>query len=193
MGSQNLQTMCAEFMTFFAAQSGGNYTNGSAPASYPATVAPTSTRPQSYQNGSGTDGIIDCNNSGNNPGSYGKFIFFATYAGGVSAHTFNAKIVGWQKAENIWIPITLAEVLCTTGTAVGVGTVGPIKAVHYFAGTVVKSSSNILIARSEIMPADNGIQMLILDLTGVQALQLLIGTPDSGSGAAAANGMVAWF
>lgn len=147
-------TPALAFEPFFA-------TTPPAPAAY-ATIAVATTQPAA-------DGVIRLKTiESESPFSFGKILF---YANGTAGASFKAKIVGWQRMVADWIPITLADVTCTIGSAVR------------STGEKIVSgiTANNIVANSEIVIADNNVQVLKLDLMGVEDLQLVPGPIVSGT------------
>ena len=140
-------------------------------------------------------GVLDIS-SGNRSGgiNYGKFLFYGT---GTAAQTFEAKLIGWTWANTaiagvgsgIWLPTTLADLTCTLGSTAGAGTTGLLTTSQLMVGTIAVISS-LIEANYDLIPADNGIQMIRLDLSGFQRIQMCVGPS---GGATNGNGLLSGF
>lgn len=173
MGFQKtIETLASAFSPMFAT----NKAVGTLPVPVPQLADPL----ERGSNGAIAAGVVDISPSGASPSNYGKFIFYGT---GTATQTFEAKIIGWQQAQqgvnSVWIPVTLADLLCTLSSTPGpTGSTGPVLATHKMVGTIAVISS-LIETNYDLWPADNGIQMIRMDLSGFQRLQLLIGTESS--------------
>jgi hypothetical protein len=182
MSSFALQTAALNGIPFYAA----NVAPSSSVAQQVATTTDLTNAKYATAHG------LMCSGGGNRTQqNFGKFIFWGT---GSATNTFEAKIVAWTQIgvgqSALWVPWqTLIDLTCTLGTAVGVnGT--PITASMKFVGTLAVISSMVDVNYT-IPPADNGIQILKIDLAGYQVIQLLLG--NSGTPASDANGALAGF
>lgn len=147
-------TAANDFQTF--------YKTPPAPTAY-ATLPITATAPAG-------DGVIDKGGGKQNPGKISKIVFWAV---GTSTSSFSAKIVGYTQTDGEWWPITLADVLCTIGAS------RRANGTENVVGTIA-INSGLVVANYEIVPADNGIQVLKLDLMGCQRIKLVPG-PKTGT------------
>lgn len=149
-----------------------------------ATPAPTLAEPIG-------DGILPISGSGQ---SWFNYLMLAFFGVGDAAQTFAAKVVGWRQVGNgatgpgLWLPTTLASVTATLGSVAGpAGSTGPILATHKLAGTVAVAGS-LIEPNNDLWPSDLGLQVLRLDASGFQKIQLLIGTGSATSGNALLTG-----
>jgi hypothetical protein len=138
-----------------------------------ATLAPALTDP--LRN---VTGVLAVGEHGVTQGANAKFIFFGV---GTSTQTFNAKIIGWTRAGNLWIPVTMASLNCTLSSTAGAGDIGGVLATELFVGTLSVNSS-LIQTGGAAWPSDGGIQLLPLNLAGFQRIQLAIGSGTASHG-----------
>lgn len=123
-------------------------------------------------------------------------VIICPYGVGSDNNTFSMRVIGWRvvgqqtPTTQIWVPVILAEVLCTiSASAPGVaGCV--ISATEFFADTiaVVGTSGNQGVSMDLLSTANNDISSGVFDLKGFQKMELSFST---GSVATSANALIA--
>lgn len=149
---QTISTWPARFQSLFTAV----ITAGTITAPNATTTEPTG------------DGILTMNN---NPGAFNAaaFVFF----GGTAAlGTFTARITGWRRIGNLWIPVPLLALAGTLGTMTGAnGEV--VTASQLFADTL--TASTVFTSAYEIInPTGNQVALVKVDGFGCEKLQVQV-------------------
>ena len=103
-----------------------------------------------------------------------RFIFVSN---GAENATYSARIVIWNKAEDLWIPEIIANLDLTASTSTGSVSSTYINNTFRFADIVALTSSTSNTTHIEIIsPANNTIGSVALDLAGAQIVQVLLNT-----------------
>ena len=118
-----------------------------------------------------------------------KIIPFGT---GADDSTFSIRVIGWEYAGDLWIPIIRVEIQCTLGTAVGViGT--SVKDTEKFSDVLSMTTGNTSItgySNSDLTlwsPSNNLISEAVVDVRGSELVELQFTT---GSSATDCNALV---
>lgn len=195
MAEMTVQTLATVYENFFAA----DFTL-SGTVSMP---APSKNDPYQLSSSGNSAGVISTSGSSQAGSSiarsnFGKFIFWGS---GTATNTFEALIVGWSyqglSPQGQWVPILLADLICTLGTTAGAQATGgspannpPLTTAKYVSTIAVNNS--IVVPNNAIWPAlANGIVTFAADLSGFQRIQLVLGT--NGTPSTTANGAMSGF
>lgn len=142
-------------------------------------------------------GVIELDAGNGCPGNFALLSFFGL---GSNNTTCAPLILGWKRASSgsnpsQWVPLVLADLTVTLGSATGTSNgltadTRPIASTYSMAKTIVVNSS-VIIPAYDLIPARSNppVQMIRLDVTGVQRLQLIVG-PGSVTNL---NGLVSFF
>jgi len=146
-------------------------------SSYPSRV-PTLTQPSGA-------GVISPPRTGEYSRGVMQIIPYGTDA---ADETFNIRIIGWrQTGGNLFIPVKLAELSCTLGSAVGVAT-ADVDQTQFFADTIGVTFGNDGVDVENLSPTDNTVASAIVDTKGCPYVEILFDM----NAAASANALVAW-
>jgi hypothetical protein len=113
-------------------------------------------------------------------------VMLLAYGTNADENTLSSRVIGWRYvgtaddlgANRLWIPVLLAELLWTTGTASGaVG--GVLVANQLFADTVSITTGNANVSVEILSPTNNLIAWAIVDLKGFQKLEISFQTGGS--------------
>jgi len=125
---------------------------------------PTATAPVD-----GVDGVIGALSGNDEAGNAAAIVFYGTRTS-ADNETFTARVTGWRKVGDLWIPIPLLALTLTQGTSVGVAGQA-VGASEYFADTITASSAYTS-AYELVGPADNGVACVKVDFFGCRKLQV---------------------
>lgn len=151
--------------------------DNSTDASYPSKL-PTLTQPSGA-------GVINPPRTGEYSRGVMQIIPYGTDA---ADEVFGVRVIGWrQTAGELYIPIKLAELTCTLGTAVGVAT-ADVDENQLFADTIAVAFGNDGVDVENLSPADNTVASAIVDTKGCPYIEILFDMDSAASG----NALVAW-
>lgn len=125
----------------------------------------------------------------------------APFGAGSDTNTFSMRVIGWRRAFDrdigarddnaIWIPVVLAEILCTLSTPVGLAD-KVLNASQRFCDTLALTgtTANDDVDISITSPANDTVGHFVIDLKGFQKVELTFTT---GGSATSCNALVAWY
>ncbi len=125
-------------------------------------------------------------------GGEGTFVqngaMIVPYGTGADTNTFSVRIIAWKPFGTLWVPVLLAELLCTLSSGnPGAGTAIP--STMLFAETITLTHGNANVSIDVVSPAASGvIAHALLDLKGATKIELSFQT---GSSATDCNALIA--
>lgn len=150
-----------------------------------AALAPTTTKPTV---GPAT-GVYDLTQfqAGLGAPRYCRLIGFGKNAADL---TFSVRVVGWSLLGSLWVPYTMAEIVCTLGALTGVSGSTDLSSTELLADTMSITTGTSGTDLSVISPADNTVAHALLDLKGARLLQFQINRGGSATEANALFGIL---
>lgn len=142
-------------------------------------LVPTVTEPEG-------DGVLGPLRGEFEAGNAAAIVFYGTRTA-ADDETFSARVTGWRKLGDLWVPVPLLALSLTQGTSTGVAG-QDVGAGEYFADTITASTA--FTSASEIIsPGSNGIGCVKVDFFGCRKVQVQLATGTN----ATCNALAAMF
>ncbi len=106
-------------------------------------------------------------------GRVARQILVVPYATGAENGTFRARLLGWRKLVDLWIPLPLAEVEATLGGLTGVAS-GSVGNNERFADTLTAVLGNEGVSLELLSNANDLVACFVADLKGFARVELLL-------------------
>jgi hypothetical protein len=187
-----LQTLSLDFRPIRAT----NATDNGYPTRNPTATEPSGTGDNAAQ--ASASGVFDL--AGNGIITDKNRVILVPYGAGSDTNTFSMRVIGWRRAYGrtgndpnklLWIPIPLADFLCTLSVQTGVAGKSVINT-DLFCDTIALTGTtgNDDVSLDLVSPANNLTGHVVLDLKGFQKLEVTFTT---GGSATSCNALAAWY
>jgi len=127
-----------------------------------ASTIPTVTKPTG-------DNVIDVDKTSGQVCNNLMLLFFGA---GADNATYDARVYGWQKIGDLWVPTLLAQITCTLSTVVGVSGQSVADTDRFADTYALATGFNANVSVEVVTPASNTIGHVLIDVRGFSKIEV---------------------